>query len=259
MIKGALHIHSNISPDSNIPREALRGYFKKAGYQFVLVSEHSEDLNDVKYETIKKEYAALSDGSFLMIPGIEIKWKDSVHFLAYGADKYMANENSLPINETIKRIRDKTGCGFLVWGHYNHPKPIPLDWLQYINCVDAVEIFNAAYHGLAAASHEGMEAANSKRKEGRGLVVTGGLDLHRINGYKGIVCEIKDLDRINRDDIFRSLKGGSFISKSIFYTLRQPSNYYGKIELLISRIIGALVNILRKIRMKLSRIKEKEA
>lgn len=251
MIKGALHIHSEISPDSRLSRRYLRDIFKGAGYNFVLITEHAEDLDAGRYDALKEEYHNLSDDKFLMIPGIEIKWKDRVHFLAYGAKNYMPNEKDMPITDTARVIKNNTQCPFLVWGHFGHPKPIPREYVDCMGLVDGIEIFNTAYHGLMAPSYEGLRLANDMRKDKRSIVVTAGLDLHSPGRHEAISCIIKNINFVERDEIFKHLVKGDFISKGIFYTLEQPGEGYNKLELFYSWCAGiarGLVDILRRLK-----------
>lgn len=254
MIKGALHIHSNISPDSQLSRRSLRDMFKKAGYRFLLTADHAEDLNRDKYEMIKKEYADLSDSEFLIIPGIEVKWKDKVHFLAYGAKNYINNENEMDIKNAIKAIRDKTQCDFLVWGHFSHPRPLADDIAQYAKLVDGIEVFNALYHGLLAPSYEGCRLINNFKKTDHRSIVTGGLDLHQAHGYKNMYCIINDLDVVNRNEIIKSLRNGDFIFKTAFYTLRQPDSAYNGFDLFFSLCTGSAVDLSNRLYIKISNL-----
>lgn len=247
MIKGALHIHSDISPDSVLSRQRLKDIFKAAGYSFLLITEHAEDMNNEKYDILKREYQDLSDSKFLMIPGIEIKWKDKVHFLAYGAKNYMANESDATIDDTIRKIRIVTKCEFLAWAHFNHPWPVPRELVRHAALVDGIEIFNISYHGSVFPSYEGLRLINSMKKDGINVVALGGLDLHNPDRYKYLSCIIKEQDGLDRSVIFRHLKNGTFASKGIFYALRQQGHCYRKSELLYSWCVGKIKLLLDKI------------
>ncbi len=105
MIRGVLHVHSNVSPDSTLPLEYIQRFFKARGHSFVLLTEHAEDLTPTSYAEFTQRCAALSDDAFVMVPGLEIKWKDRAHLLAYGAREYCGNEDMLSLADTITRIR----------------------------------------------------------------------------------------------------------------------------------------------------------
>ncbi|MFA5336858.1 MAG: hypothetical protein WC330_00830 [Candidatus Omnitrophota bacterium] len=254
MIKGALHIHSNVSPDSSLLLEQLKGMFKASGYSFIMTAEHAEDLSQEKYLVLRNKCAGLSDDTFLVIPGLEIKWKDKVHFLAYGAKEYMANENSLSLCETAKKIKEQTQCDFLVWGHFSHPSK--LDYAKNIEslmCVEGIEIFNAGYHGNFRPDPNGLRALNQMGKLGYEIIPLGGLDMHRPDAFGRIYCVIEDLDMPEKDRIFSYMKKGKCIFRSAFLKLHYPPYSFGSI--MFCSVAGMYIRYYRKIRNRASRLK----
>ncbi len=246
MIKGALHIHSNISKDSSLSRIEIRNLFKEAGYSFVMLAEHSEDLDESKYSLISAEYSRFSDKDFIMIPGIEIKWKDRVHFLAYGAKKYMANVDDMPIEETIKAIRNKTQCEILVWGHYGHPELTDPGFMRASRHTDGVEVFNAMYHGSIMPCYKGLKFLNSADNDA--IVAFGGLDMHERRLCGRISCEIALLDKVTREGIFSHLKSGKFVSKGRIFNLRQPR--YSTVTVAVAYFVTIFHDYYRRLKRK---------
>ena len=252
MIKGALHIHSDVSKDSRLSRSEIKDIFKSRGYGFVLLTEHAEDLDEKKYDALKEEYARLSDENFLMIPGLEIKWKDKVHFLAYGARNFMQNEKTMFLVDTIKDIRDKTKCELLVWGHFQHPARITRELLDGVPFVDGIEVFNAMYHGIRSPDFKGLCVINDLRKTGRVTLAFGGLDMHSPDDYNAMSCIIKGSDRITRENIFHSLKTGDFLISSGSFNLRQSK--FSSLALIFSFLGSVFNEYYRKVRRGIKNI-----
>lgn len=249
MIKGALHIHSDISNDSQLSLRHIRDLFKGRGYAFIMTAEHAESLDTDRYIALQHQYDNLSDNDFLMIPGIEIKWKDKVHFLAYGAKKFMDNEMDLSLEDTIKRIRQDTGCELLIWGHFRHPSKITKEMYDALPLVDGLEIFNTMYHGRFTPDFSGLWAINSLRPRGHALLGIGGLDMHSVSHYNEISCVIEGLDELKKEKIFDFIRQGRFIIKGRGFNLKQSR--YGALELAWSFIASIFNDYYRKVRRRL--------
>ena len=255
MLKGALHIHSNISPDSNLELEFLRRSFKDAGYHFIMSAEHAEDLSAEKYQDLLERYRTLSDNEFLIIPGLEIKWQDKVHFLAYGAKEYMANIDDLSLRDAIRAIRGTTKCDFLVWGHFNHPARINGASLEVISLVDGLEVFNVGYHSRIAPDYVGMRTLNRLRSAGKAVVALGGLDLHRQDALGSMCCMIEGEERPRRGSIVAAFKEGRVISQGRFFALTQ-SRYTAGV-MFSSLCVTVASHYARRLRQKAKRIRKR--
>lgn len=221
MLKGALHVHSNVSLDSDLSLEEIRDLFKARGYSFVMTTEHAEDLDKEKYSSLISRCAKLSDKTFLMIPGIEVKWKDRVHLLAYGATDYISNRNEVSLEEMISYVRSNSGCDILVWGHFNSPENVNGSLRALAEQLDGVEVFNAAYHGWHAPIPQGLLFLRRAGEKGRRLIAFAGLDLHSKQNYDKIYCLLGETAPLSRDGIIRSIKEGQCSFHSAYFALTQ--------------------------------------
>lgn len=251
MIKGALHIHSDVSPDSNLPLVNLKKIFKSAGYSFILLTEHAEDLDPNLYEKLKLECSTLSEPGFLIIPGLEIKWQNSVHLLAYGARFYHENENDYSLKHTIKSIRETTQCGLLVWGHVNHPARIDQALLRQAALVDGIEVFNIGYHGFLMPDAGGLKIVDFLKKDNHNILAVGGLDLHNEKNYAKMLCLTDKLDMLDKDSILTCFKKGEFAFRGKFFTLKQIQRPYNPLLKFSALCVNTAEDIYRRINYKI--------
>ncbi len=250
MLKGAMHVHSNISPDSTLSRSSIKKLFKENGYSFVLLTEHAEDLDDKQYALIKQEYDNLSDDNFLMIPGLEIKWKERIHFLAYGAKRYIQNECTLSFEDTIRKIRRETECDFLVWGHFSHPFRVNEELASLAGMVDGIEISNVGYHGQFFCDWRGLVLLNRLKKAGKSVRGLNGLDMHEESKLGKIYCLVSSLKLPDRKDIFDAFKNNKVIFKNPLFAIGQAR--YGILFILFSLLAELPLDYYRRVKTKTS-------
>src|ERR1700722_18160063 len=71
-VKGALHIHSQLSHDGTMTIAELASWYRGKGYQFLAMGEHAEDLNEAKVQMLVDQSNQHSNEAFRVIPGIEV-------------------------------------------------------------------------------------------------------------------------------------------------------------------------------------------
>lgn len=252
MIKGVLHIHSDISPeattDSTVSLEYAKSLFKEKGFSFMMLAEHAEYLDEQKYQAYKEQCRRLCDEEFVLIPGIEIKWKEQVHFLAYGADCYMKNEETLSVKETIAKIRATTKCRLLVWGHINDPLSITKGFLPALASVDGIEVFNTTYHSIFPDGR-GLIYLNYLAHRSKKVLAFGGLDMHETKNHSKMACLINNECPVERNSILDAIALGQYILHGKVITLR-PQGEYSVLLIWWSIVINAVIDMARKVRRK---------
>jgi len=55
-VKGALHIHSQLSHDGTMTIAELASWYRGKGYQFLAMGEHAEDLNEAKVQMLVDQH-----------------------------------------------------------------------------------------------------------------------------------------------------------------------------------------------------------
>jgi hypothetical protein len=131
--KGNTHTHARFSDrnDKNdIPE--IAGWYKKAGYDFLLVSEHNIR---VKKKKVFCHDEATDPGKFLMLCGLELTRK--IHQTALGIESFIGDERSLQdgVNKTI------AAGGFSI---LNHPWSAHLKASDFLKTkgLNHLEVFN---------------------------------------------------------------------------------------------------------------------
>ena len=90
--RGNTHTHSQL-PDTD-DRATIAGWYKNAGYDFLMISDHNYDVNQSDYCP-----SSLTTPTFLMICGVELS--NSRHVTALGIANYIGNESSLQSAVTL--------------------------------------------------------------------------------------------------------------------------------------------------------------
>jgi hypothetical protein len=131
--RGNTHTHARLSDKNDkddVPE--IAGWYRKAGYDFLLLSEHNNHLEKKKIIC----HDELSEpGKFLMLCGLELSNKR--HITALGIESYIGEEKSLQdgVNRTIK------AGGLPILNHPQDPKVSAEDFIS-ASGLNHLEIFN---------------------------------------------------------------------------------------------------------------------
>ena len=138
-MRGLMHIHSTYS-DGKLNLQNLKDLCKNRDFEFLLLTEHIENMNPSKMEEFVAECDNLSDKSFLLIPGLEFTCEGDLHILGVGV-RYLLDEK--PPRALIKSIHQQGGLAILA-----HPSRngFQLDVNNLIT-LDGVEVWNRNYDG----------------------------------------------------------------------------------------------------------------
>jgi hypothetical protein len=238
-LKGALHIHSSISYDGIMSVEELSLFFKRKKFDFVLITEHSENVSDGVMNRLVDECRRFSSSEFLMIPGLEFSCRDGLHILGLGANKISESDDPL---EILHHIRQQGGVAVLA-----HPtkKEYSFDgaWIEEL---DGVEIWNSAYDGKFLPQPKPMKMFKRLSEQNPRLIPFVGMDLHREENYYDVGLRIKG-DNLNERQILQHLKTGNFTLESTFFKMK-PGIRINRISLLIIFAFRKVLNLARKMR-----------
>src|SRR5438445_4479154 len=137
---GIVHVHSNLAYDGQNTLAEIASLGRSRGYQFVGMSEHSDTFEPKKMADLVDECRRLSDGSFLMLPGLEFTCDNRLHLLALGIERYTTLTNPA----LVARFVNAEG-GVAVLSHpirYGYQIPAGLEMV-----LDGIEVWNAGYDG----------------------------------------------------------------------------------------------------------------
>jgi hypothetical protein len=178
----------------------LASFFRERGIDFVLMSEHVETLTAETIGSFIADCAALSDDSFLLVPGIEI---DALHALFYG----VAAVNPWSCNEELAAQLVANGAMAVV----SHPVKIRGRLPAIIERqAEGVEVWNSRHDGKAALRHCILEYwRNLQAVLSRKLSPVCGIDFHSRSDFVPLVLEL-DCETLDKGSILTAIRGKRF-------------------------------------------------
>jgi len=246
-LKGAAHIHTSVSYDGIMSVEEISFFFKKKKFDFVLITEHSENVSNGVMNKLIDECKRFSSSEFLIIPGLEFRCRDDLHILGFGINKTLESDDPLKV---IHHISQQGGVAVLA-----HPtkKNYALDGMC-IEELDGVEIWNLAYDGKFLPQAKSIRMFKKLTKQNPDLKPFASMDLHRKESYYDIAIKI-ERNTLNQNQILKDLKKGKFTLESPFFKIK-PGIRISWASLLIIFAFRKVLNLARKLR-DLSSVRQK--
>ena len=208
-LKGALHIHTTLSSDGTIPLNQVKSLFQKRGFDFAMITEHSQDVNRETFSNLASECKNRSDKSFLFIPGLEFNCAEGLHVLGIGIDKFIDEEDPA---EIIKEIHAKGGLAILA-----HPSEETREKaLKLKDQLDGIEIWNVGRNGKFLPSLKSIKLYEKLRSLNPRLKAYVGMDLHKEGGFYDVSLSVPDT-ALEKESILKALGEGNFENRSRFY------------------------------------------
>jgi predicted metal-dependent phosphoesterase TrpH len=211
-VKGIIHCHSTYSYDAKLSLCELKELCQKNGISFVCMTEHTDELTSARAEEFIKECEALSDSSFLFIPGFEVPYKihgahDHAHILMIGTRTY--HEQYAPTIEVLKHWTED--ASFVILAHPVRNQFLVDDGL--LSEIDALEVWNQQYEGKRVPRTRSLKLFEQLRKLKPELRATGGVDFHR-KEHMGAPLVSLTLDSLSEASIIEKLKEGAYTFSS---------------------------------------------
>lgn len=209
IVKGALHVHSIFSSDGTLTIADLVEWYSRKGYQFVAMSEHSEDLDDSKAQALAAHCAGNCSPQFCVVPGIEFSCAGGIHIPAFGVVKLTKEKDPLAVTEEIHQQG-----GYVVLAH-----PRRIGWQcpsELLLAVDAVEIWNVGSDGKFLPSAQALGAFRKMQQVNPELLAVASHDFHRKDAFYDVAIQM-DLHLLTREAILRHLREGRYEIRSRFF------------------------------------------
>jgi predicted metal-dependent phosphoesterase TrpH len=186
-----LHIHSEYSPDSHSPIEAILKQAQQAGLDGIAITDHNSLKSFFEASRLVEDLEI----DLIVVPGAEISTSDG-HLIALGTTHLLPS--GLPADETIERAHDNGGIVVAP-----HPCAFFRNGIRNIQAIrlDAVETFNSK--NLFGFSN--YLASRSARKLNLG--VTGGSDSHKLETIGFGYTEVNIADGADVEQILQAIKG----------------------------------------------------
>ena len=209
--KGALHIHSNLSRDGTLSIAELAQWYSSKGYQFLALTEHAEDMDRGKIETLVTDCARYSSENFCLIPGLEFACTPRLHIPAIGVVELIVEKEPVLV---VEKIHENNGFAVLA-----HPRRLgwecPSDILKV---VDAAEIWNVTSDGKFLPAPQALDAYRKMSEVNPKLLAITAHDFHRKEGYYDLALHV-DLHSLGREAILEALKKGNYSICSRFFKM----------------------------------------
>jgi hypothetical protein len=196
-LRGISHVHSAFSFDGKVEIAQLHAFFASHGFDFVLMSEHIEDLDLPRMQEIYDACQQVSNQQCVLIPGIEI---DELHILIFGVDRPRSYDGLLSFAQDCHRRG-----AFIVLSHpVKIRKGIPADVLPMLA---GVEIWNTRYDSRRSPRPANQTLFHQLRQDTPGLVAVCGMDFHNYSDFSNVSLEVEAPSR-EPDAILESIRGG---------------------------------------------------
>ena len=202
IVKGAIHIHSLYSYDGKKNMEEIKNIYKNKGYNFIILTEHAEKLEDDKFKLFISECKSLSEDNFVIISGLEFRCGNGLEILGLNIFKKL---DVLEQNKLIKLIREMGGLAILAHPHkYN----FNLD-RTILKKLNGVEIWNYLYDGKYAPRISSIDLLKSLRKINKNIFAYAGVDFHNVVHTTELIHYVI-VNKMNSKEIINSLRLGEF-------------------------------------------------
>jgi predicted metal-dependent phosphoesterase TrpH len=156
-----LHVHSERSPDSGMPLEAIVSRLPYVGLQGFALTDHNTVAGHAQLNALRTKYPG-----YLFLPGVEVSTAEG-HLLGYGLTEPPPPHR--PVAETIEWVRSRGGEAVLA-----HP-------FRWSHGVGRRVAETTPVHGIEVRNGHNSEIANLRAEAvaaRRGVAATGGSDAH---------------------------------------------------------------------------------
>lgn len=198
--RGNTHTHARFSDDNDkndVPE--IASWYKKAGYNFLLLSEHNNRVSEKK---VFCHDEASDPPSFIMICGVEMS--KSRHHTAFGIDKYLGDEKSL--QDGVNKVIEAGGVPIL-----NHPMDPVMTSAKFIATkgLNHMEIVNGGRLKNTPASEKLWDSVLSA-PDGRRVFAVASDDNHYKEANVGRGWIMVNAKNLTKDAIEESIRQGNY-------------------------------------------------
>ena len=242
-LKGVVHVHTDLSHDGVFSLERLKQFFKGRGFNFVCLTDHSQDVSPEQYESLKARAGELADDDFVFVVGLEYSCDEEIHIMGLGLETVTDLTEHGPV---IDHIHENNGMAILA-----HPTKIK-NGLQdaWIRKLDGAEIWNQRADGRVLPQVKTIKMFRYLKKINPKLLAFFGADFHGTGRYQNLVISVKDCE-CELKAIVKALKAGRYECTSRLLTVAPEPG----ISPFGVRVIGAVkgvMNILKALRKKVT-------
>ena len=243
-VKGALHIHSQLSHDGTMTIAELACWYRGKGYQFLAMGEHAEDLNEAKVQMLVDQSNQHSNEGFRVIPGIEVAVTKHMHIVGLGVTRL------IPCSDPVTVVHEMhQQGGFAILAH-----PMRIGWhcaAEVLGAVDAAEIWNVGYDGKYLPSPVALSGFRRMQHVNPNLLAVASHDFHRTASFYDVGIEM-DVVSLSSNAILQNLRDGYYISRSRFFRA-DAQGHLSRIRAELLSVISRQLRHMRKARTAFQR------
>lgn len=145
-VRAAFHVHSTWSFDGRWSLETIAQSLRRRRYDIVMVSEHSQGLDQESWQRLRAACGELSDDRLLLVPGIEYRDPtNTVHTPVWGDIPFLGD--GLVTSSLLERVADLGGLATLAHpGRQSAWRSFDPSWAKHLV---GIEVWNRKYDGTA--------------------------------------------------------------------------------------------------------------
>ncbi|KPL09080.1 hypothetical protein AMJ85_07225 [candidate division BRC1 bacterium SM23_51] len=214
--RGNLHLHSTISDGELDPPETV-GVYRKAGYDFVALTDHIGGFRDEDtgvFRPLVYPLEQLNAPRFLVLPGIEYNTNrdgEVIHFVVVGPGYDKRLEEREDLSHAVRKWWDSGAFVFLAHPHWSLDATAVSEDLTFL---PAVEVFNYGVEvGEGDRSNSQLHWDRLLRKSQRVLGVATD-DAHQPDEYACGGWVVVKAGALSAGEIVKVLRAGQFYFSS---------------------------------------------
>lgn len=216
--KGIFHIHSTYSHDGNIALEKIRDLAKSRGFDFMVITEHNDNLDSKRTKAIEQSCQELSSDDFVIIPGIEVRCKGDIHLLSIG--RIAEYEKDASLSENINRSHELGNLAIIAHPALDFLKQYP----EIMRTIDGFEVWNNKEDSRWVPNMKAIRQFRGIRDINRSCFAYAGLDLHEVYQFASPWLII-NATSLSYAHIIEALKNGGFANSNGFLTLSSTAEF----------------------------------
>jgi len=204
-VRGIIHVHSDFSRDGLSSIADLAEFAREAGFQFVGLTDHAEDLSLEDRQCLRRECEKYSVESCVMIPGLEFRCDGDIHILALGITDEVTGSDAVAVTRQIVKMG---GIAILAHPCRNDYRCPP----ELSSCLNGIEIWNAVYDGRLVPPLGAFRLLQVARGVNPAISGYGGADLHDLHRAPAVTIELRTNGAfsVNPQTVLQILKSGTF-------------------------------------------------
>lgn len=237
--RGVMHMHSTHSYDGKVPLKELKQLLMERGVSFCCMTEHTDTLTPETAAAFVRECEALSDETFIFIPGFEVPYKQA-HVLHIGATEFLGQTADAAQLSAWRRV-----APLVILAHPVRNLFIVDDIL--LSVIDGVEVWNQQYEGKRAPRFRSLALLKTLSKQKPGLQATGGLDFHRREHFGTPFVEL-EAEGLTSEAILSAFKARQYQVVGDSVTLDAKGNFIigGSLGTRLTSLLSIIIIVVGK-------------